>query len=181
MSASDFLQDLGLFEGLSREQLDRIAAVCVERRCAPGEIIFTEYARGDDMFFIKDGMLLVADQHAEPGDRAAPGGQRTAHHRPPDGRAICRRAGPGGRCRALSDCSQRGELGAAVDQPRDIERLGEDDPHLGYIFMRNIAQELSFKLRNTGLVMRGGLWSNESHEPPADSGFGFEHPTEVDY
>ena len=27
--------------------------------------------------------------------------------------------------------------------------------------MRNIAQELSFKLRNTGLVMRGGLWSNE--------------------
>jgi hypothetical protein len=44
--------------------------------------------------------------------------------------------------------------------------------------MRNIAQELSFKLRNTGLVMRGEIWSNTNETP--DAGFGFDQRTALD-
>jgi|SwirhisoilCB2_FD_contig_81_4422384_length_1200_multi_3_in_0_out_0_1 CRP-like cAMP-binding protein len=181
MSASDFLQDLGLFEGLSREQLDRIAAVCVERRCEPGEVIFTEYARGDDMFFIKDGMLLVQistqTQATEPPQAAS---ERHTIARLMAGQYVGEQAMVDDAVRSATVVSEGNSVLLSISRA-DIERLCEEDPHLGYIFMRNIAQELSFKLRNTGLVMRGGLWSNESHEPPADSGFGFEHPTEVDY
>jgi CRP-like cAMP-binding protein len=181
MSASDFLQDLGLFEGLSREQLDRIAAVCDERRCEPGEVIFTEYARGDDMFFIKDGMLLVqisTQTHATEPPQAA--SERHTIARLMAGQYVGEQAMVDDAVRSATVVSEGNSVLLSISRA-DIERLCEEDTRLGYIFMRNIAQELSFKLRNTGLVMRGGLWSNESHEPPADSGFGFEHPTEVDY
>ena len=40
----------------------------------------------------------------------------------------------------------------------DLLRLCDEDPRLGYVVMRNIAAELAFKMRSSGLVMRGELW-----------------------
>ncbi|MGI8586790.1 MAG: hypothetical protein ACR2M0_03765 [Chloroflexia bacterium] len=45
MPLSGFLRDIGLFEGLSQGRLDKIAATCMERNCAPSEVIFAECSR----------------------------------------------------------------------------------------------------------------------------------------
>ncbi|HUS14867.1 MAG TPA: cyclic nucleotide-binding domain-containing protein [Chloroflexia bacterium] len=177
MAVADFLQDLGLFEGLSRSQLERIAAVCIERHYAPGEIIFAEYSKGDEMCFIKDGSILVQIST----------GSRPLDGQVPDPRTTIARLMPGhyvGEQVMVDDAMRsatvvsEGESVLLLMSRNDIERLCAEDTQLGYLFMRNIAQELSFKLRNTGLVMRGEIWSNKN--TMADPGFGFENPTEVE-
>jgi CRP-like cAMP-binding protein len=180
MSVSDFLQDLGLFEGLSQQQLERIAAVCVERRYHAGEEIVAEFSRGDEMYLIKDGTALVQISiRAEQGEgEGGEGGRRTIARLMP-GQYVGEQAMVDDAVRSATVVSEDEAVLLSLARA-DIERLCEEDPRLGYLFMRNIAEELSFKLRNTGLVMRGELWSSESHEPPADSGFGFDHLTEVE-
>jgi CRP-like cAMP-binding protein len=183
MSVRDFLQDLGLFEGLSREQLERIASVFVERKYKQGEIIFAEYSRGTEMFFIKDGTLLIQISTGGKGTPApaptAPGGDRRTIARLMPGQYVGEQALVDDAMRSATVVSEGDSVLLSINRP-DIERLCEDDPRLGYIFMRNVAQELSFKLRNSGLVMRGELWSDNKLGGAADDGFGFEHPTEVE-
>ncbi len=177
MSASDFLRDLELFEGLSRAELDRIAAICTERHYSPSEVIFAEYTRGDEMCFIQDGTLLV--QISTQAERSAPADPavRTTIARLAPGHYVGEQTMVDDAMRSATVVSE-GESVLLLMRRPDIERLCEEDPHLGYIFMRNIAQELSFKLRNTGLVMRGEIWSNTNETP--DAGFGFENPTEIE-
>ncbi|MDQ2808872.1 MAG: cyclic nucleotide-binding domain-containing protein [Chloroflexota bacterium] len=177
MSASDFLRDLELFEGLNPAELERVAAICTERRYSPGEVIFAEYTRGDEMCFIQDGTLLV--QISTQGERAAAGdavvGTTIARLMP--GHYVGEQAMVDDAMRSATVVSE-GESVLLLMRRPDIERLCEDDLHLGYLLMRNIAQELSFKLRNTGLVMRGEIWSNTNETP--DAGFGFDKRTEVE-
>ena len=178
MSVSAFLQDLGLFEGLAPDQLERIAAVCVERRCAPGEVIFAEFGGGHDMYLIQEGGLLVQISTQTP----PPGQEELGRHtiaRLMPGQYVGEQAMVDDAVRSATVVSEAESILLSLSRA-DVERLCESDPRLGYIFMRNIAQELSFKLRNTGLVMRGELWNTETHEPPPDSGFGFDHLTEAE-
>ncbi|HMA34234.1 MAG TPA: cyclic nucleotide-binding domain-containing protein [Chloroflexia bacterium] len=179
MSTQDFLQDLGLFEGLSREQLGRIASVCLERRYKPGDVIFAEYSRGDEMYFIHDGTLLVqisTHSHGVSPEAAATSERRTIARLMP-AQYVGEQAMVDDAVRSATVVSE-GDSVLLQMRRADIERVCDEDPRIGYIFMRNVAQELSFKLRNTGLVMRGELWSAESNEAPADSGFGFDQLTD---
>jgi CRP-like cAMP-binding protein len=179
MSISDFLQDLGLFEGLSAEQLERIAAVCLERRYHPGEEVVAEFSRGDEMYLIKDGTVLVQISTRGELENEAPEGERRTIARLMPGQYVGEQAMVDDAVRSATVVSEDDAVLLSLARA-DIERLCEEDPRLGYLFMRNIAEELSFKLRNTGLVMRGEMWSNESNEPPVDSGFGFDQLTEAE-
>lgn len=177
MSASDFLRDLELFEGLNDAELERVAAICTERRYGPGDVIFAEYTRGDEMCFIQDGTLLVQISTQSERATAAEGAVRTTIARLMPGHYVGEQAMVDDAMRSATVVSE-GESVLLLMRRPDIERLCADDPHFGYLFMRNIAQELSFKLRNTGLVMRGEIWSNTNETP--DPGFGFENPTEIE-
>lgn len=176
MSTSDFLREQELFEGLSREELDQIAGICTERRFGPGEVIFAEYTRGDEMCFIKDGTLLVQISTNSERNQAAES-QRTTIARLMPGHYVGEQTMVDDAMRSATVVSE-GEAELLLIKRPDIEQLCEQNPHLGYIFMRNIAQELSFKLRNTGLVMRGEIWSNSNETP--DPGFGFDQRTALD-
>lgn len=179
MSVSAFLQDLGLFEGLSRDQLESIAGVCVERHYKPGAVISAEYSRGNDMFFIKEGTILV--QISTTGQTRGSGSDtrelRTIARLMP-GQYVGEQSMVDDAVRSATVVSEGDSVLLSISRA-DVERLCDQDPRLGYIFMRNIALELSFKLRNTGLVMRGELWNEEKNTPP-DSGFGFDNPTDVE-
>lgn len=62
-----FLRSLPIFEGLSDEELARVAAIVRERRYRKGTIVFNEGDPGDVIYFIKEGKVRVT--------RLAAGGQ----------------------------------------------------------------------------------------------------------
>lgn len=187
MSLVDVLEDFGLFEDLDHDQLERIAAIASERSFNAEDIVMAEYTRGDEMYFIKEGLLDVCiSAQAGPGmglynERAgAPAGPAAAERE----MTTIARLLPG---QAIGDVSlvDDGLRSATVVSVgpstlirvgrEDLLRLCEADPRLGYVVMRNIAAELAFKMRSSGLVMRGELW-RPGGEDLTPGSFGFEAP-----
>ena len=60
MTDLDFLRSLSLFQGLSDEELARIAAIARERHYRKGTILFNEGDPGEAIYFIKKGRVRVS-------------------------------------------------------------------------------------------------------------------------
>lgn len=54
-----FIRSLPLFEGLSEEELTRIAAIARERRCRKGTVLFNEGDPRESIYYIKEGRVRV--------------------------------------------------------------------------------------------------------------------------
>jgi CRP-like cAMP-binding protein len=184
MSLVEVLQGFGLFEDLDQDQLERIAAVAQEKTFNPEDIVMAEYTRGDDMYFIKDGLLDVCiSAQAGPGMGLYSEG---GNGEPPAEREMTTiaRLLPGqaiGEVALVDDGLRSATVVSVVPSTlvrigrEDLLRLCEEDPRLGYVVMRNIAAELAFKMRSNGLVLRGELW-RPGGEDQTPGGFGFEAP-----
>lgn len=190
MSLVDVLQEFGLFEDLTSAQLERIAAVASEQTFEPEAVVMAEYTRGDEMYFIKDGLLDVCISaqagpgmglYTEEGNGAAAGGNGAPVERE---LTTIARLLPGQAIGEVSlvDDGLRSATVVSVGpstliriRRADLLQLCEEDPALGYVVMRNIAAELAFKMRSSGLVMRGELWRPEG-EDLTPGNFGFEAP-----
>jgi len=183
MPLVDFLEEFGLFETLDRAQLARIAAIADERTFGPDEVIMAEYTRGDDMYFIKEGLVDVRIS-----TKAGPGmGLYTAEDgtpTPAPDMMTMARLLPGQALGevALVDDGLRSATAVSVGESvlirieRDaLLQLCEDDPRLGYVVMRNIAADLAFRMRSSGLVLRGEMWRPEGEDLTPGS-LGFEKP-----
>jgi CRP/FNR family cyclic AMP-dependent transcriptional regulator len=183
MSLVDVLQEFGLFEDLDSAQLERIAAVASEQTFEPEAVVMAEYTRGDEMYFIQEGLLDVCISaqagpgmglYTEGGNGAPVEREMTVIARLLPGQAIGEVS--------LVDDGLRSATVVSVGtstlvriRRADLLRLCEEDTGLGYVVMRNIAAELAFKMRSSGLVMRGELWRPEG-EDLTPGNFGFEAP-----
>ncbi|OTA40653.1 MAG: hypothetical protein A6D92_14760 [Symbiobacterium thermophilum] len=59
MTDLDFLRSLALFQGLSEEELARVAAIARERHYRKGTILFSEGDPGEAIYFVKKGRVRV--------------------------------------------------------------------------------------------------------------------------
>ena len=141
------LRQAALFEGLSPQELQSIAALCQSRSFGAGEIITTQGEHGDELFVVSQGFVEVT--LADPGG----GESRTVVQLGPGqivGEMSLVDRGPrSATVRALTD----GALLQALRRDAFLE-LCEANPHLGYQVMRNMAADLSFKLRHRMLTGR---------------------------
>lgn len=142
------LRQAALFEGLSAEELESIAALCQARTFRSGEIITTQGERGDELFVVSQGFVEVTLTNPEAG--AEP---RTVVHLGPGqivGEMSLVDRGPrSATVRALTDGARLQSL------KRDaFLQLCQTNTHLGYTVMRNMAADLSFKLRHRMLTGR---------------------------
>jgi len=142
------LRQATLFEGLSPEELETIAGLFRPRAFRAGEIVTTQGERGDELFLVTQGFVEVTLM--QPGSDAGP---RTVVHLGPGQlvgeMALVDRGPRSATVRALTD----GTLLQALQRDAFLE-LCEKNPRLGYVVMRNMAADLSFKLRHRMLSGR---------------------------
>jgi len=157
MSFVQLLKQADIFYEFTPNQLELVAALCEERDCITGEVIFEENAPGGELYIITQGEVeiqvdpsLVTDQ--------------TRSELSPVTIATLRR----GQCfgevalvdeglrSATARCAQHGTHLIIIPREK-LMLLCDTYPQLGYRLMRNLAADLSLKLRNTDLQIREEL------------------------
>jgi CRP-like cAMP-binding protein len=150
----DMLQQTGLTEGLSRDEVELLIPVCRECQYTGGEEIFGEASKGTELYIICKGRVsLEVELPNRPGRRAE--------------RLATATAGMIFGELALVDGSPRSARARALDDTTvleinsvDIHQVMETHPRIGFIIMLNLATVLATRLRNTNLWLRNELlWS----------------------
>jgi CRP-like cAMP-binding protein len=145
MELHQVLQTIDLFEGLNEDELLQVAEICSEKRFSQGQMIARQGVMGDELYIITEGFVEILL------------GNRPEH----EARVIVS-LGTGqiiGEM-ALLDQGPRSATVRATSNPTivqviprtDFEALCQRDTRIGYIVMRNLAADLSFKLRHRNLA-----------------------------
>jgi len=152
--ATDALKRVDIMNGLTEEQLGQVAAVCREEVFVAGEVIVREREPTDELYIIDSGSAEV--------DLSGNGGPTGT--RIPAGPQSLISLGQGqvfgemalvdtGLRSATVRCSSNGTR-VFVISGHDLIGLCEHNTDIGYRVMRNLAADISFKLRHRNLSWR---------------------------
>ncbi len=148
MGLLEVLGNVELFDGITPDELEAVSKICRERSYHTGDVLTTQGEPGDELYVICDGFVEVlrSETLSDPSPRTVVNlGQ---------GQIVGEMAlvdlGP--RSATVRTISEKTVV--QVIQRDDFERLCGENYHLGYIVMRNIAADLSFKLRHQHLASR---------------------------
>ncbi|MGH2521387.1 MAG: cyclic nucleotide-binding domain-containing protein [Anaerolineales bacterium] len=148
METTELLRRVALFEGLNDDELRRVAQLCREARYQTGQLITQQGQPGVEMFIVREGVVEVrASQNPQGGPDTRPmltlgAGQVVGEMALVDG----------GRRSASVRCAS--DTTVNVIEREAFERLCQSDQHIGMVVYRNLAAELSFKLRHFNLARR---------------------------
>jgi CRP/FNR family cyclic AMP-dependent transcriptional regulator len=139
----ELLRGVELFDGLNDSDLDDICTICKSRSYKKDDIITLQGETGDELFIVREGVVEVV---------------RQTEASPP---RVVLNLGIGQLIGEMSlvDQGKRSATVRAVQEPTIVDIIRRDDFHklcerstrIGYIVMRNIAADLSFKLRHRHL------------------------------
>ncbi|MGD2163413.1 MAG: cyclic nucleotide-binding domain-containing protein [Anaerolineales bacterium] len=148
MNPKDILDSVELFEGLNSSELDTLADVC-EERVYPGNQIITQQGElGEELFVVFDGFVEVVRSGVAP--EVAPRTIVNLGVGQIFGEMALVDRGP--RSATVKAASDKAKL--LVIKRDDFDQICEANHHIGYVVMRNIAADLSFKLRHHHLTGR---------------------------
>ena len=144
------LKQSEIFAGLPEAKLQQILAIGRERICAAGETIIAEGEPSDELYVVQEGMVEVL-VISGPVPDVPSSAKLTAVVQLGRGQVFGEMA--------LVDRGVRSATIRSVDDdtrlfiiPREaFWKLCDADCHIGYVVMRNIARDLSFKLRHRNL------------------------------
>ena len=139
----EILKRVPLFAKLRQEELAQIALICKEIHISPNEPIIEQNTTGIEMYIIAEGStevfisglsnarsLVVLGKGQVIGEMALVDlGYRSASVRATNGEVILYRV-----------------------ESDDFYKLCEQNNHIGYIVMRNLAVDIAFKLRHRNLA-----------------------------
>lgn len=154
MDTIQLLKGVEVFDGLSDAELKRIAGVCREADYQKGEVITAQGETGDEMFIIRDGFVEISVGEAS---EAAPSTAQDAPHALVSlgtGQVVGEMAlvdhGPrSATVRCVTD-----KTAVIVIKREAFEQVCQADHHIGMVVYRNLAADLSFKLRHRHLTRR---------------------------
>lgn len=148
MELREMLGQVELFEGLDDSELDLIAAVCDERTLSAGEVVAKQGEPGNELYVIWDGLVEVV--HEETPQDTTPRTVVNLGQGQLFGEMALVDLGP--RSATVRVVSDRATL-QAIDR-ESFNEVCETHHRLGYVVMRNMAADLSFKLRHQHLIGR---------------------------
>jgi CRP-like cAMP-binding protein len=134
-----------IFEGLTEEELRRVAAICREAKYAKGQIVTSQGEEGDEMFIVRDGLVEVTVGEAGEGPRTVVNlgtGQVVGEM------ALVDRGPRSATVRCVTDATLN------VIERDAFENLCQSSAQIGMVVYRNLAADLSFKLRHRHLSRR---------------------------
>lgn len=142
MEIKKLLRKVELFDRLSDDDLDQVAAICSGRKFDEGEILANQGEVGRELFIISEGLVeVIIRQSGKP--------------------IVVVNLGAGQIIGEMSlvDRGPRSATVKAVQGPTFVQAIMHDDfhelcqkkPQIGYKIMLNIAADLSFKLRHSNL------------------------------
>jgi CRP-like cAMP-binding protein len=147
--AKEFLRTLDMFNGLSDEELSSVAALCSEASYKVGDIILNLNDPTENFYLIRSGTVQIITNPDIP------------ETKPELADAVMINLGEGQSFGEMG-LVDRGARSATVRAGSDTEvyaincnqfqELCYEDTYLGFLVMRNIAADLSFKLRYRNLI-----------------------------
>lgn len=150
MDMVQLLRGVELFDGLSDSELARLGTLCREAHYRKGEVITQQGQPGTELFIVREGLVEVTV-----GVLAADGG-----HAPPQ-TVVNLGTGQVVGEMALVDHGPRSATVRCVTpttlhviEREAFEQLCLLDHHIGLVVYRNLAADLSFKLRHRNLARR---------------------------
>jgi CRP-like cAMP-binding protein len=142
MELVSLLRSVEMFAGLNEQQFANLAGIFVERELKEGETLFRQGDEGDSLCLIRDGFVEIVVE-----------GESSQH--------TIVNLGPGqivGEMALIDRGTRSATVRAATDATHvavvtriAFEALCEKHTDIGYVIMRNIAADLSFKLRHRDL------------------------------
>jgi CRP/FNR family cyclic AMP-dependent transcriptional regulator len=149
MDIQQVLRQVELFEGLSDAELKQVAAICTSKVLHAGDMLIHQGEQGDQLYIVTEGFVEVVLSDARQQEKR-----------------VVVNLGPGqiiGEI-ALLDQGPRSANVRATTEPTIVQSIHHDDfnklcaqnNHLGYLVMRNMAVDLSFKLRHRNLADLAG-------------------------
>jgi CRP-like cAMP-binding protein len=148
----DNLRKVEILDGLSADELTHVAGICRALRVPDGRVVFNEGDEGDELYIIHEGSV-----HVKISTRNDSGEQTLS---------TINTLYPGqcfGELILLNGISRTATVVAAmpttliVIREPDFRALCDAKPQIGYIVMRNLAQDLAYKLRSSNLLLRGNI------------------------
>jgi CRP/FNR family cyclic AMP-dependent transcriptional regulator len=155
MQRINILRQVDIFQDLSKSQLEQIEQICKERVCQIGALIFEENTASDELYIIADGMvdILVDPSILGTSSQAGPTTLTTLRRGQIFGEVALVDQG----LRSASARCAANNTKLLVINRDDLIALCDQDFQMGYVLMRNIAADLSFKIRSTDLMVREQL------------------------
>ncbi len=153
MSVAELLRSSELFTGLTPEQIERVADLGREVIYDAGDVIIEEDEPTDELYIIHGGLVeVLVTSGAIPDVPGEP--QLSPLVRLGQGQMFGEMAlvDQGARSATVRCVQDRTTL--YVIPRQEFWALCDQDHHIGYVVMRNIAADLSFKLRHRNLQMR---------------------------
>ena len=147
MSIVLLLKKADILNGLSGSQLEKVAELCREQICNVDDIIFKENDASSELYLIQDGLVEITLSVAEPGTEKS---IVTLGKGQIFGEMALVDEGPrSASARCITDGTR-----LWVAKRADFISLCEKDTSIGFTVMKNIAADLSFKLRLINLTRK---------------------------
>jgi CRP/FNR family cyclic AMP-dependent transcriptional regulator len=155
MQRINILREVDIFQDLSESQLERVAEICEERVCQIGAVIFKENTASDELYIIADGMVDIRVDPSILGipSQAGPTTITTLRRGQIFGEVALVDQG----LRSASARCATKNTSLLIINRDDLIALCDQDFQMGYVLMRSIAADLSFKIRSADLMIRAQL------------------------
>lgn len=160
MTLLPLMKAVELFHGLTDAQLQRLLDISQEAVYQDGDVIFEQGAAGDALYFISEGQVEICI-------RSTPDSPERTEVFLGRGQIFGEMAlVDRGTRSATVRCCQDDTVLRAI-QGDAFTALCETDTAIGYVIMRNIACDLSFKLRHRNLNLDA---SSQGADAPEEGG-----------
>jgi CRP/FNR family cyclic AMP-dependent transcriptional regulator len=147
MSIVPLLKKVDILNSLSDSQLEKIAELCREQTYNTDDIIFKEDDQSSELYLIQDGLVEITLSVPDPGTERSivtlGKGQVFGEM------ALVDEGARSASARCIADGTK-----LWVANRADFISLCEKDTSIGFIVMRNISADLSFKLRLINLTRK---------------------------
>ena len=148
MDIVELLKGVDIFEGLSDRELKHIAGICREAKYAKGQTVTTQGEEGDEMYIVRDGLVEVTVGETSEGGLSPRTVVNLGTGQVVGEMALVDRGPRSATVRCVTDATM------SVIERDAFEELCQSDTQIGMIVYRNLAADLSFKLRHRHLSRR---------------------------
>ncbi len=143
MSIANLLKRVQLFANLEPDELEQLAAICQEKTVGSGELIITQNTTGKEMYIVAQGSAEVYIQGLTDARSLVVLGK---------GQVIGEMALIDQGYRSASVRATREGASLYVIESEAFYKLCNENNHIGFIVMRNLAIDIAFKLRHRNLT-----------------------------